>query len=67
MPYHDYDVYVNSNQPDTKVTVTDAAGRSDSWQTSSSGYADVYLHAGSDTAGQTVTAHVGGASCSTRL
>jgi hypothetical protein len=60
-------VYVNSNQPDETVTVTDTAGHSASWHTNSSGYADVYFHAGSDAAVQTVTAHVGGASCSTTL
>jgi hypothetical protein len=65
--YHDYDVYVNSNQPDETVTVTDSAGHSDSWHTDSSGYADVYFHAGSDALGKTVTARVGGASCSTTL
>ena len=65
--HHDYDVYVNSNRPETNVTVTDAAGHSDSWHTNSSGDADVYFHAGSDAAGQTITARVGDASCSTAL
>jgi hypothetical protein len=65
--YHDYDVYVHSNQPDQTVTVTDAAGHSASWHTDGSGSADVYFHAGSDAAGETVTAHVGTASCSTAL
>ncbi len=67
-PSHDdYDVYVNSNQPDETVTVTDAAGHSNSWHTNSSGYADVYFHAGREAPGQTITAQVGGASCSTTL
>ncbi len=65
--HHDYDVYVNSNQPDQTVTVTDPAGDSHSWHTNSSGYADVYFHASADAAGQTVTARVGGASCSSAL
>jgi hypothetical protein len=65
--HNDYDVYVHSNQPDQSVTVTDAAGASDSWHTDGSGYADVYFHAGRNAAGQTVTARVGAASCSTTL
>jgi hypothetical protein len=65
--YGDYDVYVNSNQPDNTVTVTDSAGASASWHTDSSGYADVYFHAGQSDAGQTITARVGGASCSGTL
>src|SRR5262249_10481489 len=65
--HSDYDVYVHSNQPDRSVTVTDAAGASDSWHTDKSGYADVYFHAGSGATGQRITARVGPASCSTRL
>jgi hypothetical protein len=65
--HHDYDVYVNSNQPDQTVTVTDAAGHSDSWHTNSDGYADVYFHAGGDAAGQTITARVGSATCQATL
>jgi hypothetical protein len=34
--YNDYDIYVNSNQPDTRVTVT-GAGTTASWYTDSSG------------------------------
>ena len=37
-----YDVYVNSNQPDTPVTAS-ADGYSHTWDADSSGYADVYL------------------------
>lgn len=61
--YHDYDVYVHSNQPDQTVVVTDAAGDSAHWHTDASGYADVYLRAPADEAGQAVIAHVGGGSC----
>ena len=45
------------------MTVTDAAGRTATWHTDASGYADVYLHAGSDAIGHTITARVGNASC----
>ena len=61
--YHDYDVYVHSNRPDQTVTVTDTTGRSASWHTNGSGYADVYFRAPANAAGETVTARVGGASC----
>jgi hypothetical protein len=61
--YHDYDVYVHSNQPDQTVVVTEAAGHSARWHTNASGYADVFLRAPADDAGQTVIGHVGGASC----
>jgi hypothetical protein len=61
--YHDYDVYVHSNQPNQTVLVTDAAGHTAHWRTDASGYADVYLRAPADEAGQTVTANVNGASC----
>ena len=65
--YNDYDVYVRSNQPGQSVTVTSSGGTSASWHTDASGYADVYLHAGVAATGQSVTARVGGASCSTTL
>lgn len=65
--YHDYDVYVHSNRPDATVTVTDAAGRMATWHTDASGYADVYFQAPSAAAGETVTAHVDGASCRATL
>ncbi len=61
--YHDYNVYVHSNQPDHTVTVTDAAGHTAHWHTNASGYADVYLRAPADEAGQAVTAHVGNRVC----
>lgn len=64
--YHDYDVYVHSNQPDTTVTVT-GAGTSASWSTDGSGYADVYFKAGPSAAGDSVTVRVGAATCSTTL
>jgi hypothetical protein len=38
-----------------------------SWHTDASGYADVYFPAGTAVAGETVTAHVGAATCSTTL
>ena len=53
--YGGYDVYVHSNQPRQTVTVTDAAGRSASYHTDSSGYADVYFRAPASAAGETVT------------
>jgi hypothetical protein len=65
--YHDYDVYVHSNQPERTVTVTDTAGRSASWHTDASGYADVYFRAPASAAGETVTARAGGATCQTTL
>jgi hypothetical protein len=61
--YHDYDVYVHSNQPNEMVTVTDASGHSDSWHTDGSGYADVYFHAEGAAAGERITVRVGGATC----
>lgn len=64
--YHDYDVYVRSNQPDQRVTVS-GAGETASWHTDGSGYADVYFHAGLSSAGETVTVRAGAASCSTTL
>ena len=65
--YHDYDVYVHSNQPDDTVTVTDSSGRQASWHTDSAGYADVYFKAPASASGETLTAHVGTASCQGRL
>jgi hypothetical protein len=60
-------VYVDSNQPDQTVTVTDAAGHSDSWHTDASGYTDVYFKSGGSAPGRQITARVGQASCSTTL
>jgi hypothetical protein len=65
--YHDYDVYVYSNQPDQTVTVTDTSGDSDSWHTDSAGYADVYFHASTGAAGEQIAARVGPATCYGRL
>jgi hypothetical protein len=65
--YHDYDVYVHSNQPDQTVSVTTGGGPTASWHTDSTGYADVYVKASRTAAGQSVTATVGGASCSATL
>lgn len=61
--YHDFDVFVHSDQPDQRVTVTDAGGGSASWHTDGSGYADVYLRASAGAAGETVTVQVGAATC----
>lgn len=61
--YHDWNVYVHSNQKDTTVTATDASGDTKSWYTNSSGYADVYLKAPASAAGETVTVRVGAATC----
>ena len=60
--YHDYDIYVHSNQPDRTVTASASNGASRSWHTDSSGYADVYLDAAP---GDTVKVTVGPATCST--
>ena len=60
--YHDYDIYVHSNQPDRTVTASASNGASHSYHTNSSGYADVYLDAG---ANDTVKVTVGAATCST--
>jgi len=65
--YHDYDVYVHSNQPSRTVTVTDDSGRTASYHTNASGYADVYFKAPASAAGETVTVHVDGATCQTTL
>jgi len=65
--YHDYDVYVHSNQPGQTVTVSDASGHADSWHTDGSGYADVYFKSGGPATGTHITARVGAATCSTTL
>ena len=65
--YADYDVYVHSNQPGQTVTVADAAGRSASYHTDSSGYADVYFRAPASAAGETVTVNAGPATCHAKL
>jgi hypothetical protein len=55
--------YVHSNQPNQTVTVRAPDGRSASWHTDSSGYADVYFYDSRWAAGEQVTVRVGGASC----
>jgi hypothetical protein len=65
--YSDYDVYVHSNQPDETVTVTAADGKSATWRTDSSGYADVYVYDSHSAAGEQVTVRVGGATCHATL
>ncbi len=64
--YSDYDVYVHSNQPHRDATVT-GAGRTASYYTNSSGYADVYFYAGRSDAGDRIDVQVGAARCSTTL
>jgi hypothetical protein len=58
----DYQVYVHSNQPDTKATASDAG---DTWSqyTDSTGYANIRLYRTSP--GMTISVTVGAASCST--
>jgi hypothetical protein len=58
----DYEVYVNSNQPDTLATATDAT---DTWSdyTDSSGYVDIRLYYTSP--GELITVTVGAATCTT--
>jgi hypothetical protein len=65
--YGDYNVYVNSNQPDKAVIVTDADGRSAHWHTDGSGYADVYFDAPRSAAGEQITIRAGAATCSATL
>ena len=64
--YGDYDVYVHSNQPDRWASVT-GAGKTAGYDTNSSGYADVYLHAGQSDAGDEISVRVGAATCSAVL
>jgi cardiolipin synthase len=65
--YSDWDVYVNSHADDASVTVTDSAGTSAHYHTSSDGDADVYLKAPESARGETVTAHAGSATCTGTL
>lgn len=60
--YHDYDIYVYSNQPNKPVAATASNGATQTYHTDSTGYADVYLYADS---GDTVRVTAGAASCST--
>ena len=55
-------MYVHSNQPDKSVTAS-GGGYSHSYDTDSSGYADVYLRGPQP--GQQITVTVGDATCST--
>ena len=61
--YGDYDIKVQSNQPNRTVTARASSGASHRYKTDSGGYALVYLKAKS---GDTVHVTVGAASCSTR-
>jgi hypothetical protein len=65
--HHDYDVYVESNQPDRLVAVTGSGGQTASYYTNSSGYADVYFYARRSASGEEVTVRVGEANCPTTL
>ena len=65
--YSDWDVYVHSHADDASVTVTDSGGTTASYHTDSDGYADVYLKAPESARGETVTAHVGSATCTGTL
>jgi cardiolipin synthase A/B len=58
----DYDVYVQSNQPDQKATASDS-GDTYSYETDDAGYAVIYLW--NTSPGETITVTVGGATCST--
>jgi hypothetical protein len=64
--YHDYDVYVHSNQPNQWASVT-GAGHTAGYDTDGSGYADVYFYASQYNAGAQINVQVGAASCSTVL
>ncbi|HEY3760064.1 MAG TPA: hypothetical protein VGL37_09900 [Solirubrobacteraceae bacterium] len=64
--YNDYEVYVESNQPDQDATVS-GDGKTASYHTNSSGYADVYFYAGPSAAGDSMSVKVGNATCSTTL
>lgn len=64
--YGDYDVYINSDQPDQWASVT-GAGQTAGYYTDGSGYADVYFHAGRYDAGDRITVQVGSARCSATL
>jgi hypothetical protein len=65
--YHDFDVYVHSNQPSQTVTVSDDSGRTAGYHTDDSGYADVYFKAPASSVGETATVRVGPATCQTKL
>lgn len=65
--YGDYDVYVDSNQPDREVTVSGSDGTSRSWHTNASGYADVYFPAGRPARGERLSVIAGTARCSGSL
>ena len=59
-------MYVESNQPDQDATVS-GDGKTASYYTNSSGYADVYFYAGPSATGDSVSVEVGNATCSTTL
>ena len=58
----DYDVHINSNQPDQLATASDAGNKWSDY-TNSSGYVDIRLYYTSP--GELITVTVGAASCST--
>jgi cardiolipin synthase len=63
--YRDWNVYVQG-PADVDATAT-ADGRSHSYYTNSSGYADIYLYAPESAAGDTVTVTAGSATCTGTL
>ena len=57
---------INSNQPNTDATVM-GDGKTASYYTNNSGYADVYFYASESAAGAQLTITVGPATCYTTL
>lgn len=60
--YHNYDVYVHSNQPHQTAYATASNGEKWHYGTNSSGYADIFLDADP---GDSITVTVGAATCYT--
>lgn len=60
--YADWDIHIQSNQPDATATAS-SGSYSHTWRTDSNGYADVYLRGPSR--GQTIAVSAGSARCST--
>jgi hypothetical protein len=59
--YHDYDVYVHSDEPDMTVSVKDSLGGSASWHTDSSASCRCLPESPPPNATAQVTAHIGAA------
>lgn len=64
--YKNWEIFVHSNQPYQSAKVRGGGGEW-SYETNSSGYADVYLYVNGDSTGQQVRVEVGEATCSTTL